>query len=61
MYSTPIDNKETLHQRIFEVCQKISNRLGTFGRVRQSMILRVHVYSGSGGRYFKHLLWTVTW
>jgi hypothetical protein len=41
VYSDPIDNKETLHQRIFDARQIISNRTGTFETVRQSMIRRV--------------------
>jgi len=48
-------------QRIFDACQSINDRAGTFDRVRPSIFKSVHVYIDSGGWYFEHLLWIVTW
>jgi len=54
--SAPTENEETHHNRIFDACQTIRNRLGTFERVRRSMIRHVHAYTDSGEGYFGHLL-----
>ena len=61
VYSSPIENEETLHQRIFHVCQIINHHSWTFEAVQQCMIRRVHACTDSGGTHFEHLLWTATW
>jgi len=54
-YWAPIENEETLDQRIFDACQTIRSRSGTFERVRGSMIRRVHARIDSYGGYLQHL------
>jgi hypothetical protein len=54
--SSPIGNEETHHRRIFDACGTIRNRLGTFERVRRSMIRHVHAYIDLVEVYFGHLL-----
>ena len=49
MYLAPIENKQTLQQRIFYVCQTLGNRAGTFERVRQPVIRRVHACNDLDG------------
>jgi hypothetical protein len=56
VYSVGIESEEKLQQRIFYVCQTIRNRLGTFSRVWQSTIRRVHLCIYSCGGHFVHLL-----
>jgi hypothetical protein len=53
--SAPTENEETHHHRIFDACQTIRNSLGTFERVRRSMIRHVHEYVDSGEGCFGHL------
>lgn len=56
VYSASIKNEHTLHHPIFDACQTIQNRTGSFGTVRQSVIRRVRACVYSGGLYFEHLL-----
>jgi hypothetical protein len=42
MYSAAIENEEKFDQRIFDACQTIRSRSGTFERMRGSMNRRVH-------------------
>ena len=56
VHSAPFENEETLRQHISDVCQTIRNRFGTFEKVRQSMISRVHSCIDPSGGYFEHLL-----
>ena len=51
VYSASIENEQTLHQRIFDVCQIIHHRTRTFETVQQYMIRRVHACTDSGGTY----------
>ena len=61
VYSAPIENEETLHQRIFDARQIIYHRPRTFEAVLQFMFRRVHACTDSGGTHFEHLLWAATW
>ena len=54
VYSTPIENKQTLHQRIFYACQTTHTCPGTFENVRQSTIRHVQACTDSGAEHFKH-------
>jgi len=54
--SSPPETEKTDHQRIFDACRTIRNRLGTSERVRRSMIRHVHAYTDSGEGYFGHSL-----
>ena len=56
MYAALIENKVTLHHRIFCACQTIHIRPGTFERVCQRIIRRDHVCIDSGGEHFEHML-----
>jgi len=60
-YSSPIENEETLQQRILFACHSIRNLPGTLERVRYSTIIRVYMCIDSGGGYFEHLLLIVAW
>lgn len=60
-YSAPMENNEAFHQCSFYACQTICNCPGAFERVQQPKIRCVHGFTDSGGGYFEHLLWTVTW
>ncbi|KAJ8891159.1 hypothetical protein PR048_010674 [Dryococelus australis] len=53
----PIANAEVLHQHIFEACETIRTQPGIFGRVRRSMIRRVHACSAAHGGHFEYLFW----
>jgi hypothetical protein len=55
MYSAPIENEETIHQRIFDASLTTGDRLGNFEIVQQSVTRCVHVCSESEGGYFEHL------
>ena len=52
LYSSPIENEGTLHQRFSDVCQTNRNRFGAFASVRQSMIRSVRACSDSPLRTF---------
>jgi hypothetical protein len=56
VYSAPIECEETLQQLVFDACQTIRNRLGTFQSVRQSMIRGAHAWTDAGGGGFGRLL-----
>lgn len=53
--SASFENEEALHHHISDVCQTIRNRHGTFKKVRQYMIRRVHSCIDPGERYFEPL------
>lgn len=55
MYSAPIENEETIHQRIFYASLTTGDRLGNFEIVQQSVTRCVHVCNESGRGYFEHL------
>jgi hypothetical protein len=61
VYSHPIENEGTLQQCIFYACQAIRNRSVCFEEVWQPIIKSVRASIDSGGGYFEHLLWIVTW
>lgn len=56
MCSAPIEDEDTLNQRIFDARQDIRNRSGIFECVCQSMIKREHKRIDSGEEHFEHLL-----
>jgi hypothetical protein len=56
MYSAPIENEQTLHQRILYACHNIRNRPLSFDGVRRSVISRVNAFSDSGGGHCEGLL-----
>lgn len=56
VYPAPTENGDTLHQRIFDVCQTTRNRPETSETVRQSVIRRAHACVDSGGAHLQHLL-----
>jgi hypothetical protein len=60
-YSAPIENRETLHQHIYDICQTIHNCRRSFQNVRQSMIRHIHSCTVSGRGHFEYLMWIVTW
>jgi hypothetical protein len=55
-YSPPAVDEETLHQRNFYACESFRTFAGTFERVRQSVIRRIHAYADSSGGDFEHIL-----
>jgi len=54
------ENEETLPLRTLGACQTICNHPGSFERVPQSTIWRVHACLDAGGGHFEKLLWIVT-
>jgi hypothetical protein len=54
MYSSPIENKETLRDHSLDDSHTISSFSGTFERVRQSVIRDVRACIDAGGRHFEH-------
>ena len=55
-YSAPIDNKETIRQRIFMPVKPFATALGLLKILRQSMIRRFHVCTDPGGEHSERLL-----
>ena len=60
-YSAPIENRDTLHQHIYDVCQTIHNCPRTFQNVRESVIRHIHLCTVSSRGHFEHLKWITTW
>jgi hypothetical protein len=56
MYSVPIQNEQTLHQRILYACHSIRNHPMSFEVVRRSMISGVNAFIGSGAGHCERLL-----
>lgn len=56
VYSAPIQNEDTLRQRLFYTCQTIRNAPGAFERVLKTMVRCVRMCIDSDGLYFKHFL-----
>jgi len=56
VYSSSIKNVESLHQRIFCICQTLRNRRLTYDNVRQSIVRRVSACIGLDWGYFEILL-----
>jgi hypothetical protein len=56
VFSAPIENEETLAERILHACQFCHSSHGTFHRVRDSLIKRVGASIDSGGEYFESWL-----
>jgi len=54
LYSVPVENEVTIHKRSFDASQAICSYFGTFERVRQSMIKRVHACFDLGRGHFKY-------
>jgi len=61
MRSAPIENKQTLNERISDNRQTIHSRQGTSERVRQSTIRHVSACIHSGGGHFAHFLRILSW
>ena len=55
VYSTPVNDVESLRQRIVNGCETIQNTPGIFQRVRQSMLRRAEACVESHGGHFEHL------
>jgi len=56
MYSAPIENEQTLHQRILYACRSFRYRPMSFEGVRLSMISRANAFIDSGGGHCERLL-----
>jgi hypothetical protein len=52
VYADPVDNQESLHHRIVDACQTISNCPAIFERMRRSMMGRVEACTQSHGGHF---------
>ena len=56
LYSSPIENEETLHKRIFDACQTIHNRRRACERLQQSVIRCVYACGDLGKEHSERLL-----
>ena len=56
LYSTPISNEDTLHQRIFYACRNIRNRPETSEMLRQSVIRRAQCVHWFKYRTFREFI-----
>jgi hypothetical protein len=54
VYAAPVDNEETLRQRIVDTCQTIRNYPGVFERMRRSIVRRVEASTEYHGRHSEH-------
>lgn len=61
VYSAPIENEETLHNRIFGACKTIHNRHRICERLWQSVMRRVYACGNLGGECSERLLWILIW
>jgi hypothetical protein len=56
MYAAPVDNEDSLHHGIVDVCQTIRNYPGIFERLRRSTMRRVEACIESHVGHLEHLL-----
>jgi hypothetical protein len=56
VYSTPVDDIQTLQDRIFNACRQISNQPGVFERVRDSLRRRIETCVRVNGNHIEQIL-----
>jgi hypothetical protein len=56
VHAALVDNEDAPHRSIVDACQTVRNYLGTFERMRRSMMRRVEAPIEFRGGHFEHLL-----
>jgi hypothetical protein len=56
LYLSPIENKETLHQRLFYICRIIRNCTGAFERTAHPVSMRALIKAGDSLSIFCEFL-----